>query len=108
MGVPDPERIWDDEDFSRALLTLSEIKWEKPFELPVKDSKKSGLLFNRMISHDNMKFMQDDKLRLAEKGYELLIYLRVYENLSDLYTDPRFTKQYYHRELIAINIHLSE
>jgi hypothetical protein len=104
MGIPDPNVIWDSEDFSMAFLKLSELKWKQPFQLPMKDSRKSNKLFQRLVSHENMAFMQDERVPRAEKAYRLLDYLRVYEDLTDLYTDPRLKLQYYHRELIEINI----
>ena len=104
MGVPDPNKVWDFDDIRAAHNLLSAIKWDKPYNLPRKESKKSGILFDRMVTLENMTFLQNDTLKLHEKGYMSLEFLQLVENWKDLYTNPVWEKQYYQRELVDINI----
>jgi len=104
MGIPDPGKVWDFDEIRMAHYSLSGIKWDKPYTLPRKDSKKSGVLFDRMITLENMTFLHNDTLKLYEKGYQSLEFLKLIENWKDLYTNPVWKKQYYQRELVDINI----
>ena len=104
MGIADPGVAWDFEEIRIAHSSLSSIKWDKPFELPRKDSEKSGLLFDRMISLENMTFLDVDTLKLHEKAYYSLEFLKTMESWKELYTNPLWKIQYYQRELVDINI----
>jgi len=104
MGIADPSKVWTAEDIRIAIDVLSGIKWSKPYTLPRKGSKKSGVLFDRMISLENMTFLQDDTLKLHDKAYLSLEFLELYDKWKDVYTHPIWEKQYYHRELVDINI----
>lgn len=104
MGIPDPGKVWNFDEIQTAYYSLSGIKWDKPYTLPRKDSKKSGVLFDRMITLENMTFLQNDTLKLHEKGYMSLDFLKLTENWNDLYTNPVWKNQYYQRELVDINI----
>ncbi|MCG8310173.1 MAG: hypothetical protein MI975_22435 [Cytophagales bacterium] len=104
MGMPGPEKIWDSEDLINANNTLSRIKWEDPRKLPGKGSKKSGKLFDRLISRENLAFLNVDSLALNEKALLLMNYLQVYENWRYIYTDVRYKTQYHHRELVDIQL----
>ena len=104
MGVPDPNKIWGSEEISAAINVFSGVKWDKPYILPRKGSQKSGILFDRMISLENMQFLHDDTLKLHEKAYASLRFLEIFEEWKDVYTHPMWKKQYYNRELVDINI----
>ena len=73
LGIPDPYKIWRSNDFALAHAVLENIKSTKPYNLPLKGSRKSGVVFDRMVSLENMDFLQDkslhlvDKLRLSER-----------------------------------------
>jgi hypothetical protein len=47
LGVPDPEQVWNVEDVMLAIDVFAGMKWERPYALPRKGSKKSGALFKR-------------------------------------------------------------
>lgn len=104
MGIPDPNKVWNSEEIGIAIDVFSGIKWQKPYILPRKGSEKSGVLFERMISPENMLFLQNDTLKLHDKAYMLLEFLQIFEKWKDVYTHPMWKKQYYHRELVDINI----
>ena len=104
MGMPDPDKIWDSDDFLAAYDVLSKLKWENPRGLPKKGSERTGILFDRMISLENLTFLKEDTLKLNEKALLLMNYLPIYENWHYIYTDVRLTVQYHHRELIDIQL----
>ena len=104
MGIADPSEVWDFDDIRTAHNSLSGIKWDKPYQLPRQDSEKSGVLFDRMVGLENMTFLQDDTLKLHEKAYYALEFLRMMERWRELYTNPIWKTQYYQRELVEINI----
>lgn len=104
MGMPDPTMVWNSDELSVAIGILSEIKWSKPYTLPRKGSKKSGVLFDRLIDLDNMVFLHNDTLKHYEKAYFSMQFLQIFEQWNDVYTHPMWKKQYYHRELVYINI----
>ena len=104
LNIPDPNRIWTFKDIATTYSVLISLKFEHPFELPVKESKKSGMLFNRMISLENLDFLNNDSIPLYEKAHRIKGYLKVIDDWIDLYTNIRMRNQYYHRELIAIHI----
>ena len=104
MGIPDPNKVWNIEEIGIAIDVFSGIKWDKPYVLPRKGSKKSGVLFDRMISLGNMTFLYNDTVRLHEKALLSLQFLQIFEKWKDVYTHPMWKRQYYHRELVDINI----
>ena len=103
LGVPDPWSEWNMEDFSQVHVALTRIKWQKPFQLPRKDSEKSGLLFEHMLSFDNMSFLNNNELSLNEKAERIAAFVQVYDYWMDVYSNPIITN-IYHRELIDIQI----
>lgn len=104
MGMPDPTKVWNSDELSVAIDILSQLKWSQPYSLPRKDSHKSSVLFDRLISLDNMIFIGNDTLKHYEKAYFSMQFLQIFEKWNDVYTHPMWKKQYYHRELVDINI----
>jgi len=101
-GMPDPDRIWTGEDYAQAYMILSRLKSTQPLSLPRKGSKKSDVYFRRMISPENLSFLNNDTIPLNEKAYRIQSYLLIQSDLDDLYTDIYKKDQYYHRELIDL------
>ena len=104
LGMPDYSKVWSFEEYSTALVVLLNIKNEKPYSLPIKDSKKSGELFNRITNLENMQFLKDNSLPLHEKAHLISTFLGVYEDFTDLYANVLMKNQYYHRELLYLYI----
>ncbi len=105
LGIPESNKIWSLNDYSKAFQFLLKLKYDKPFTLPIKDSKKSKKLFNRMVNVENMSYLKNDSIPLYEKAQLLKQYLQVQGELIDLYTNVRMKKQYYNRELVDIYIY---
>ena len=104
LGMPDPARKWDLADYTQAHNVLAKTKWEKPLQLPVKDSENSGLLFEHMLSLEYLSFLQDSTIRLSEKANRISEFSRVYNYWMDVYTNPTLKRNHYHREIIDIQI----
>ncbi len=104
LGIPDPGKTWSYMDYQKALAGLTQLKLKKRYALPVKDSQRSGVLFNRLVNLENMSFIKNDTLFLYQKAQMAKMYLEIQRELTDLYTDIRTSKQYYNRELIDIYI----
>ena len=105
LGVPDPGKKWEMADYTQAHNALAKIKWERPLQLPVKDSKKSETVFERMLSLDYLSFLQDSAISLNEKAERISEFVIVHDYWIDIYTNPALRKKnYYHRELIDICI----
>ncbi|MBL0740659.1 hypothetical protein [Chryseolinea lacunae] len=103
MGVPDPAKVWDINDFSQAYGALAKLKWDRPYQLPVKGSKKSGVLFEHMLSLKNVSFLMDSTLSLNEKAERISAFVLVCDHWIDIYSNP-VIDNYYRSELIDIQI----
>ena len=103
-GMPDPGRKWNLEDYTQAHNVLARLKWEYPYELPVKDSEKSGLLFNHMVSLEYLSFLQDSSLSLNAKAERISEFVRVYDYWTDAYATPMLRRSPYQREILEFRI----
>jgi len=104
LGVPDEDTIWSLGDYAEAFNVLIDLKRDQPFALPTRDSKKSGVLFSRMINLENLSFLQDETLPLSEKAHVIKVYVEVQNRFIDVYTNILMKKQYYNQELVDIYI----
>lgn len=104
LGVPGYDSVWNFDDYSNAFFALRKVKHEKPFALPIKESEKSGVLFSRMMSLENLSFLQDVTVPLHEKARIISDYINIHAELIDVYTNIRMKEQYYIPELVDIDI----
>ena len=104
LGMPEQEHVWNMEDYSNAFFVLNSLKYQTPKALPVRESDKSGLLFSRMISMDNMAFLEDVTLPLHAKADLIKWFVNTLMELKVAYTQPGKPEQYYVRELMDIDI----
>lgn len=102
LGVPDYSSVWNFQDYITSHGVLSSLKLKEPFALPTKNSQRSSVLFYRMISLENLSFVQDESLPLHEKANRIKGFLGVYDDLIDLYTNILMKEQYYNPELVEI------
>ena len=96
-GIPHYDSVWNMEDYSTAFFVLNTIKYENPEALPVRRSEKSGLLFSRMISIDNLSFLQDETLPLWAKADMIKWFVNTLMELKVVYTAIGTEKQYLHQ-----------
>lgn len=104
LGMPDPNEKWDMADYTQARNVLARIKWERPLQLPAKGSKKSGLLFEHMLSLEYLSFLKDSTITRSEKVQRISEFGAVYEYWIDIYTIPTLKQNHYDREIIDIRI----
>lgn len=111
LGVPDINGNWKMSDYIEAHNALAKLKWERPLDLPRKNSEKSGPLFRHMLSLDYISFLKDSTLSLSEKARRVTEFRTVHDYWTDVYSNPVINPAVYSRENIAIklfNIQLTE
>jgi hypothetical protein len=104
LGMPDHKHVWNMEDYSSAFFVLNTVKYQNSKALPVRGSERSGILFSRMISMENLSFLQDVTLPLHAKADRIKWFVNTLMELKVAYTIPGSEEQYYVRELIDIDI----
>jgi len=104
LGMPDYSKVWNIEDYSIAFYVLNTLKYNRAKALPVRDSEKSGVVFSRMISIDNLSFLQDEALPLWAKADKMKWFVNTLMELKVAYTMVGMERQYYIRELMDIDI----
>jgi hypothetical protein len=105
LGIPDISRPWKVSEFAGVIATLRAIKNKNPLSLPRKGSRKSGELFDHLISMDNLSFLKLDTLPLYEKAYRIQSFVHIQGEYVDIYTDLYHREQYYNKELIEFYIY---
>ncbi len=105
LGMPDFNGAWKISEFGDVIGTLRDVQNNEPFSLPRKGSRKSGKLFEHMVSMDNLSFLNIDTLPLYEKAYRIQSFLQIQSEYIDIYTDLRHREQYYNEELIDFYIY---
>jgi len=104
IGIPDPSKLWNHEDYMETCEILDNLKTFKPYALPKKDSKRSGIYFSRIINPDNLSFLLDETTPLSERAYQIQKYIEIQRLLIFIYTNLGSNEQYYNRELIDLYI----
>lgn len=104
LGMPDYNKVWNMEDYSNAFYVLNTLKFENAKALPSRESEKSGVLFSRMISTDNLSFLQDETLPLWARADMIKWFVNTMLDLKVAYTLIGTERQYYVRELMDIDI----
>lgn len=104
MGMPDHKITWTNDEYISANITLSTLKINNPQAFPRKRSKKSGDLFKRLVSKENLSFTNNQELPIRNRAFLIQHYPRFQYELTQLYTDSSKEEQYYHEELIETYI----
>jgi len=104
LGMPDYNSVWSMQDYSNAFYVLNTLKYENAKALPSRESERSKVLFSRMISIDNLSFLQDETLPLYAKAELIKWFVNTLMELKVAYTTIGSNTQYYIRELIDIDI----
>lgn len=104
MGVPDPGIKWSKHEYGQALSVLRSQKLYGSMSLPRKFSRKSGTIFKRLVSIDNISFVNDTNIPLMDKAYLIQHFGSFQEGMIGLYTYQVKDPRYYNHELIDIFI----
>jgi hypothetical protein len=101
-GVPSPDRVWSSQEYQEAREALAKIKEERKTALPRKGSGRSGAVFDRIISEENVRSpdgtVLSAQIRLANCGG----ILREGGGIFMLYLNPAGGKQEYGTECLAL------
>lgn len=104
MGMPDYKTAWTQEDYMNVFTDLNKLRLIKPSSLPKKNSAKSGVYFDRMLSEENFSFLKEDRLSLSEKAFQIQYYASLPNALIGIYSNGLNKDDYYHQELVEFYI----
>ncbi|MBK9390670.1 MAG: hypothetical protein IPN68_10885 [Bacteroidetes bacterium] len=104
LGMPDNNKVWTNDDYVAVNITLSSLKMNDPLSLPRKNSRKSGEVFQRLVSPENLNFIYDTVFPLRTKAYFIQYYPRFQTEIEQMYTIDYKGKPYYSEELIDLHI----
>lgn len=105
LGMPDHNKIWSIQDYTKALGALSNLRLYNPLSFPRKYSKKSGSVFKRFVETENLSFINDKNLSLSDKALQVQYFAGFQNDLRRMYTDEFRSEQYYSKELIDIYVY---
>jgi len=104
LGMPDHKKVWTNDDYVNANITLSSLKINDPLSLPRKNSRKSGELFKRMVNEENLSFIHDTIFPLRTRAYTIQYYTQFQTEMEHMYTIEHKGKIYYSEELSDLHI----
>jgi hypothetical protein len=104
LGMPNPEKIWQNMEYDQCIVTLSNLKKENSKSLPQLKSEKSSILFRRLISPENLLFINDSSIDLQKRSIQLQFISANFGKLLLLYYQNDASKQYYSNEVAEIII----
>ena len=104
IGMPDYRKTWSKEEYGMALSALKNVKLYNPLSLPKKNSRKSGKIFKRLLSEENLAFLNDSTIALNDKAFTVQYFSSFQKGLIFLYTLGVKDVTYYNKELIDIYI----
>ncbi len=62
LGMPAADRTWGGTEYEAAASALAKIAAANPSQLPRRGSAKSGAVFERLVSPDNLEFLSNSDL----------------------------------------------
>lgn len=104
LGMPNPEKIWQNSDYDKCLVILSDVKKENSKSLPQLNSKKSSILFRRLISPENLLFINDSSIDLQKRSIQLQFLTIDYGKFLLMYYQNDNAKLYYSTEVTELII----
>jgi hypothetical protein len=102
--MPDYKKVWTNDEYVSANITLSSLKINDPLSLPRKNSKKSGDLFKRMVNEENLFFIHDTTFPLRTRAYTIQYFTRFQTEMEQMYTIEYEGRLYYSEELLDLHI----
>lgn len=102
LGMPDHTKKWNSDDYGEANITLGTLRNEAPLSFPRKYSKKSGEVFSRLVSEENISFVYDTTIPLKIRAYMIQHYPGITGEFEYLYSYEKEGKSVYGEELIEI------
>ncbi|WP_166831043.1 kinetochore Spc7 family protein [Thalassoroseus pseudoceratinae] len=84
-GMPSPERTWTGNDLARAANVLSSIYQTNPQALPKFQNDKSGEVFAKLVSAENLEFHHNASLPLPQRINDAFALLQAIGQITKLY-----------------------
>jgi hypothetical protein len=104
LGMPDHNKIWTNDDYVNASITLSTLKTHYPLSLPRKNSKKSGEVFSRIVNEANLSFIKDTVFPLRIRAYLVQHFTQFGSEMEQFYSVESDSENYYKEELIDLKM----
>ncbi len=104
MGMPDPSVSWSKDEYAQALSVLRNLKLYGSLTMPKKFSNKSGIIFKRLLSQENMAFVDDTTLLARDKAFRIQHFSSFQAGMIGLYTYKVKDLRYYRDELVDLYI----
>jgi len=98
-GVPSVDRPWSAKDYSDATGALRSLK---PEALPKLGDPKSGPVFARFVSEENLKFIHDESIPLDSRFPEAIELVGEGRKLLRLYLDGELHNTHLEPDLLAL------
>jgi hypothetical protein len=100
-GMPAYDRSWTGTDMEKAFKVLQKLAKDKG-RLPRYGSERSGKLFDRMASEDNLEFCDDPSDSLTKRYSSYSQYIDALKGISDLYESAFATDSAYRPDCVEI------
>jgi hypothetical protein len=85
LGMPAHERLWSYVDMTNAAKVLTDIAGRDASQLPRFRSSKSGAVFDRLVSKENLGLLRNKTLPLSVRMPSGLEFLQAANNVNKLY-----------------------
>ncbi len=103
FGVPSPDRTWTSTEMATTAQILNTLKEKHPKSLPRYGSNKSGSLFDRIVSDDNLKQLKDTSIPIEIRGPESANYMEALNQVISIYYTSFLAYQVDGAEVIELN-----
>jgi len=104
MGMPDPAVSWSKDEYAQALSVLRNLKLYGSLTMPKKFSNNSGDIFKRLVSKENMAFLDDTTLSARDKAFRIQHFSSFQAGMIGLYSYKVKDLRYYRDELVDLYI----
>ena len=85
LGVPSATKLWNGDDYLKAVRVLKSLAATTPEKLPRYQSERSGELFSRMTSTKNLEQFRDRQVALQERFPQMLGYYDAINQILKVY-----------------------
>lgn len=102
LGMPAHDREWAARDMAAAVSTLKVLASQSPEQLPRFGSAKSGAVFARIVTADNLKFCQSRSLPLEARFPQALEYSISQNEILKIYLSARVADKVTGNEIVEL------
>lgn len=102
LGIPSHDRRWVGQDMAAAASKLRSLAAQSPAKLPRAGSSRSGPVFDRIVSADNLKFFRSRSLPLSARFPDAITYAESQTAILKTYLAARESNAVTGRELVEL------